>query len=140
MRKRIGLDHPDFHYLRKFMETYGQEMGCASPKSRCEQDTIPSEWPRTAKIADAEDWYEHQNEGLGDRFLAAVEAAVNRASRWPNAGSPVTISDDGTIVNRKISTGGFPWTVGYDVVGNTLLVLAVFHQRRRPGYWTARER
>ena len=27
MRKRIGLDHLDFHYLRKFMETYGQEMG-----------------------------------------------------------------------------------------------------------------
>ena len=27
LRKRIGLDHLDFHYLRKFMETYGQEMG-----------------------------------------------------------------------------------------------------------------
>ncbi len=27
MRKRVGLDHLDFHYLRKFMETYGQEMG-----------------------------------------------------------------------------------------------------------------
>jgi len=24
---RIGLEHLDFHYLRKFMETYGQEMG-----------------------------------------------------------------------------------------------------------------
>ena len=23
----VGLDHLDFHYLRKFMETYGQEMG-----------------------------------------------------------------------------------------------------------------
>ena len=27
LRKRIGLDHLDFHYLRKFMETYGQEVG-----------------------------------------------------------------------------------------------------------------
>ncbi|HQZ33801.1 MAG TPA: tyrosine-type recombinase/integrase [Ilumatobacteraceae bacterium] len=27
MRKWIGLDHLDFHYLPKFMETYGQEMG-----------------------------------------------------------------------------------------------------------------
>jgi len=27
MRKRVGLDHLDFHHLRKFMETYGQEMG-----------------------------------------------------------------------------------------------------------------
>ncbi len=27
MRKRVGLDHLNFHDLRKFMETYGQEMG-----------------------------------------------------------------------------------------------------------------
>ena len=27
MRKRVGLDQLDFHHLRKFMETYGQEMG-----------------------------------------------------------------------------------------------------------------
>ena len=27
LRKRIGPDHLDFHYLRKFMETFGQEMG-----------------------------------------------------------------------------------------------------------------
>jgi integrase len=27
MRKRVGLDHLDFHHLRKFMETYGQDMG-----------------------------------------------------------------------------------------------------------------
>lgn len=27
MRQRVGLNHLDFHDLRKFMETYGQEMG-----------------------------------------------------------------------------------------------------------------
>ncbi len=27
LRKRADLDHLDFHHLRKFMETYGQEMG-----------------------------------------------------------------------------------------------------------------
>ena len=27
MRKRVDLDHVKFHHLRKFMETYGQEMG-----------------------------------------------------------------------------------------------------------------
>jgi integrase len=27
LRSRVGLEHLDFHYLRKFMETYGQEMG-----------------------------------------------------------------------------------------------------------------
>lgn len=27
LRERCGLDHLDFHYLRKFMETYGQDLG-----------------------------------------------------------------------------------------------------------------
>lgn len=27
LRQRVGLDHLDFHYLRKFMETYGQNAG-----------------------------------------------------------------------------------------------------------------
>ena len=27
LRSRAGLDHLDFHDLRRFMETYGQEMG-----------------------------------------------------------------------------------------------------------------
>lgn len=27
LRRRAGLPHIDFHYLRKFMETSGQEMG-----------------------------------------------------------------------------------------------------------------
>ncbi|MFP5488196.1 MAG: tyrosine-type recombinase/integrase [Acidimicrobiia bacterium] len=27
LRKRVGLDHLDFHHLRRFMETYAQEMG-----------------------------------------------------------------------------------------------------------------
>jgi len=27
LRERVGLEHLDFHYLRKFMETYGQDMG-----------------------------------------------------------------------------------------------------------------
>ena len=27
LRSRVGLDHLDFHYLRRFMETYGQKLG-----------------------------------------------------------------------------------------------------------------
>ena len=27
LRSRVGLEHLDFHYLRKFMETYGQNLG-----------------------------------------------------------------------------------------------------------------
>jgi len=90
------------------------------------------------EIVSAEDWYEKEIAGLGDRFLAAIEATVKRAIRWPNAGRPVVIAPDGTIVNRKTPVGSFPWAVGYEVTDDKLLVLAVFHQHRKPDYWTDR--
>lgn len=90
------------------------------------------------EIVSAERWYETEATGLGDRFLGAVEATVERARRWPNAGTPVVIASDGTIVNRKVLVGGFPWAVGYEASDDTLTVLAVFHQRRKPSDWADR--
>lgn len=91
------------------------------------------------EVSDAAQWYEDQRPGLGDRYLTAVSAAIDRASRWPNAGTPVEIASDGTVLIRKVATVGFPYAVGYEADDDTLTVLAVFHQHRRPTYWTARE-
>jgi hypothetical protein len=44
--------------------------------------------------------------GRGDR------EAVNH---WPNAGRPVTVASDGSIVNRKALIGGIFLGVGYEV-------------------------
>jgi hypothetical protein len=60
------------------------------------------------------------------------------ASRWPNAGTPVNVADDGTIQTRNVATDAFPYAVGYEVNNDTLTVLAVFHQHRRPRYWADR--
>ena len=54
------------------------------------------------------------------------------------AGRPVVIAPDGTVVNRKMPVGGFPWAIGYEVTDEKLFVLAVFHQHRKPEYWTDR--
>ena len=32
----------------------------------------------------------------------------------------------------------FPYTIHYEVAGTEVIVLAVAHQRRRPGYWQDR--
>lgn len=61
-----------------------------------------------------------------------------RCRRWPNVGKPVVVTPDGTVVNRKLPVGGFPWAVGYVVTDEQLLVLAVFHQHREPEYWINR--
>lgn len=67
------------------------------------------------EVTDAERWYDQQRPGLGDRYLAAVNAAVNRAAQWPNTGTPVEFADDGTVSIRKVATAGFPYTIGYEV-------------------------
>ncbi len=48
------------------------------------------------------------------------------------------IEPDGAVVNRKLPVGGFPWAIGYEVTDEKLFVLAVFHQHRKPEYWTDR--
>lgn len=80
------------------------------------------------------EWYEDRQTGLGDRFAVAVDATVSRASRWPTAGSPVRRDQHGDIVDRKLATPGFPYAVRYRVIDNTLVVMAVTHQHRRPRF------
>ena len=85
-------------------------------------------------VIDAWEWYEDQSAGLGDRFLSAVEAAIQRATRWPNAGTPALVDDNGGIVERKVAAHGFPFAVRYRVTADLLIVMAVYHQHRRPDF------
>lgn len=90
------------------------------------------------EIASAVDWYERRRSGLGVRFLDVVETTVNRASRSPRIGTPVVADEQGIVSLRTMSLGGFPWTLAYEVVGESIVVLAAFHQRRLPNYWLER--
>lgn len=56
LRSRVGLDHLDFHYLRKFMETYGQEMGFSPVQVALRAGHDPSIAARhyTGKVAEAD--------------------------------------------------------------------------------------
>jgi plasmid stabilization system protein ParE len=72
--------------------------------------------------------------GLGDRFVAAVGLAIERAARWPNAAPAAIHDDDGKVVERRVAPSGFPYVVRYRVVDARLVVMAVYHQRRRPDF------
>jgi plasmid stabilization system protein ParE len=91
-------------------------------------------------VIDAWKWYEEQSPGLGDRFLVAVEAAIQRATRWPNAGTPVVVDDAGGIVERKVASLGFPFAIRYRVTADLLIVMAVYHQHRHPRFGSDRAR
>ena len=84
-------------------------------------------------------WYEDQQSGLGDRFAAAVDAAVRRATRSPKSGSPAVRDEDDEIIERRLATPGFPYALRYRIVEGTLLVMAVAHQHRRPDFGADRQ-
>ena len=54
-------------------------------------------------VVSAWDWYEQQLQGLGDRFVTAVGAAIESACRWPNTGTPAVYDDSGDVVERRVA-------------------------------------
>lgn len=78
------------------------------------------------------EYYAAARNGIGVRFLAAVEAAVDRASRHPLGGAPSAFS------TRSVLVKGFPFSIVYRATDAELLVVAVSPHRKRPGYWQPR--
>ncbi len=85
------------------------------------------------EIREAHDRYEEERSGLGARFQAELEEVLALAAVAPLAGSPV-----GASGLRRMLLDDFPYDVVYRVTGDGLRVVAVAHQKRRPGYWHAR--
>lgn len=91
----------------------------------------------SSELREAALWYEVQRSGLGLVFLAAVDRAMEQVAAWPEAGAPVPGVAAGLPV-RKMSMPRFPYYLAYLVTDDAVRVLAVAHERRRPGYWHPR--
>ncbi len=78
------------------------------------------------------EFYDARLDGLGLRFLAAVEKTTERISDGPDAGAPL----QGGYRKRVVS--GFPYNIIYRVWEDYVYVVAVAHQHRHPGYWRQR--
>lgn len=90
-----------------------------------------------AELEAAAVWYHDQREGLGLQFLAAVDRAFQHARTWPHAGTRVEgLAPD--VVVRRLPVRRFPYHVAYLTGENTIHVIAVAHDHRRPGYWKSR--
>jgi plasmid stabilization system protein ParE len=80
----------------------------------------------------AADEYDTQRPGLGDDFLDAVHAAVmtlvDAPERWP-------LVDER---HHRFVLKRFPYSVFYRFDETEVIVVAIAHHRRRPGYWARR--
>jgi plasmid stabilization system protein ParE len=89
------------------------------------------------EIEDAARWYEQRRRGLGLALLASVDEAVASTVRWPHTGAPVPEVPPELEV-RKAAVRRFPYYLAYVVTDEEIYILAVAHNRRRPGYWSGR--
>jgi len=84
------------------------------------------------EAAAARRWYAERDPEIGDAFMVALDSAValisNGALRWPAY----------VHQTRRLLMRRFPFALIYRVSTDNVLVLAVAHQRRRPGYWATR--
>ena len=89
-----------------------------------------------AEMVEAARWYETHRAGLGTDFLDAVDDTVSRIAKAPRIGSSVPGISDPMI--RRTPVRRFPYHVVYLELPARLQILAIAHDRRRPGYWVGR--
>jgi len=86
----------------------------------------------SAEVNEAAKYYEERVSGLGLLFLAAVEEATEKVLANPEAFQLV----GGEIRHKLIRR--FPYSLLYVIEPDRIRVIAVAHQKRRPGYWSHR--
>jgi toxin ParE1/3/4 len=91
---------------------------------------------RTEFVVDV-DWYDEREVGLSERFEIAVRAAIDAAVDSPESWAVWPGWDRQPVVRSK-GVSDFPYRVVYFVQGDLLMIVAVAHAKRRPGYWRSR--
>jgi plasmid stabilization system protein ParE len=84
-------------------------------------------------------WYEERRERLGFEFFDAVDATIDRIVAMPRAGDLVPRMPADLSVRRRAVTR-FPYHVVYLETATHIRILALAHDRRKPGYWQKRLR
>lgn len=86
------------------------------------------------ELMDATCHYDASREGLGDEFATAGEARVDEFTRDPSSWPVIEHSV------RRARVLRFPYDVVFAETDEAIVILAVMHHHRRPGYWFHRVR
>ena len=85
------------------------------------------------ELIDSAKYYENRLLGLGSDFKSEIDRTLDLLSKNPELGAVVDAP------YRRLLLDRFPFAVIYRTRESTLRILAVAHQRRRPGYWKGRK-
>jgi plasmid stabilization system protein ParE len=85
-----------------------------------------------AELKSAISWYLEQNEATANKFVAAVDRAIDliieSPRRWPA----------GELETQRFVLQRFPYAIIYQDKESVVTILAVAHGHRQPGYWKDR--
>lgn len=84
------------------------------------------------EMLEASLYYQSKASGLGVDFLSEVERAVKSIAESPNTW-PIL---EGELRRRLVRR--FPFGILYKVESEEIVVIAVAHLRKKPGYWKER--
>jgi plasmid stabilization system protein ParE len=82
-------------------------------------------------------WYEERRQNLGFEFFDAVDETIERILALPRSGTRVPLLPPDLPV-RRLGVTRFPYHVVYLETNSDLRILAIAHDRRKPGYWKSR--
>ena len=85
------------------------------------------------ELDEAFEWYENQQLGLGNRFIAEVESSITRILYFPSIGR-IIIKDI-----RRFIIPNFPYGIMYSVNNEVIEIYAIAHLHRKPYYWKERK-
>ena len=84
------------------------------------------------EINEAVGWYFKRSREAAERFLTEVGACPARIVSGPRI---FPLFTKGT---RRVVMRGFPYSVIFREKNEAILVIAIAHGKRRPGYWRGR--
>lgn len=87
----------------------------------------------TDELEAAAAWYANEaGRAVAAEFIRAYEGTAALVEVHPEIGTP------GPAGTRMLRFRGFPYLLVYRLETDVATVIAIAHQRRRPGYWTRR--
>lgn len=85
------------------------------------------------EMIEASDFYEARSEGLGFEYLDDVQRIIDLARDYPKIGQSITGGFRRAVLQR------FPFSIIYSEEPSEIVIIAVAHAKRRPGYWRGRK-
>ncbi|MFT4099426.1 MAG: type II toxin-antitoxin system RelE/ParE family toxin [Burkholderiaceae bacterium] len=92
---------------------------------------LPVRLSETAEIdiTEAFKWYQNRSRKAAESFRTEILSAIDRLASAPDSWKT---DEDG---NHHFVLKRFPFSVVFALTTDAIVIIAVSHHRRRPGYW-----